>query len=275
MRLLRSIVWLLLLAGSAQAATVNYIQTSVNDADDATIGAVASDQWLETAIFYSTVSAPESWSPYRFTHWSNSSYPGTPYRDAWGRSLNQISFILLEDTTATAHYLPATFDTDSDGLPDWYEIEYFGDLTHGPTDDTDSDGISLLAEYTGGTHPLYGNNRQDGGVAWIDSGTVTLAGQPRILPFQGQVDIRVGQRLRQRSDPPFQLRFFVNLFRFFHTDPYPTTAIAILTHPLLDRDCAQNAILAPDLLEGQILLFQFPHHCHFKRFAIPNSMVLS
>ena len=94
-----------------------------------------------------------------------SSYPETSYRDAWGRSLNPISFILLEDTTATAHYLPATRDTDADGLPDWFEIEYFGDLTRPASDDSDGDGISLLAEYTGGTHPLYGNSHLEGGVA--------------------------------------------------------------------------------------------------------------
>jgi hypothetical protein len=170
----RSIVWLLLLAGSAQAATVHYLQTSVNDVDGSTIGAVASDQYLETAISYSTVIAPESWNSYRFTHWSNSSYPESSYRDAWGRSLNPISFILLEDTTATAHYLPANRDTDADGVPDWFEIEYFGDLSRPATDDSDGDGLSLLAEYNGGTHPLYGNSPQEGGVAWADSGSVTV-----------------------------------------------------------------------------------------------------
>ena len=43
-------VWLVLLTASARAATVNYIQTSVSDADGTTIGAVASNLWLETAI---------------------------------------------------------------------------------------------------------------------------------------------------------------------------------------------------------------------------------
>ena len=85
-------VWSFVLAGAAEAATVNYIQTSVNDADGTTIGAVASDQWLETAISYSTATAPASWSSYHFTHWSNDSYPEDSYRDAWGRSLNPISF---------------------------------------------------------------------------------------------------------------------------------------------------------------------------------------
>src|SRR6185503_1817662 len=88
MRFIRSLSWLVLLGVTANAATVNYIQTSVNDVGGATIGAVSSNQYLETGISYSTVTAPSSFSTYRFTHWTNSSYPATIYRDAWGRSLN-------------------------------------------------------------------------------------------------------------------------------------------------------------------------------------------
>ena len=169
---------LFLLAVSARAATVNYIQTSVNDVGVSSIGAVSSDQYLETSTTCSTVAAPSTFSGYQFTHWTNSSYPATVYRDAWGRSLNPISFILLEATTATAHYLPATRDTDGDAVPDWYEMEHFGNLTRSASYDGDGDGVSLLAEYTGGTHPLYGNSQQEGGVAYADSSLVTcnLAG---------------------------------------------------------------------------------------------------
>ena len=162
----------------SHAATVNLAQTSVNDANGATLGAVSSSQYLDTAISYTTVSAPAAFTTYRFTHWTNSSYLATVYRDAWGRSLNPISFVLLEDTTVTAHYLPATLDSDGDGVPDWYEIEHFGDLTRAASFDGDGDGITLLAEYTGGTHPLYANSSLEGGVAWADSALVTcnLAG---------------------------------------------------------------------------------------------------
>lgn len=178
MKQLCLIVGLVSLIVTAQAATVNYIQISVNDVDASAIGAVSSNQYLETAITYSTVIAPLNFSSYRFTHWTNSSYPATSYRDAWGRSLNPMSFVLLEDTTATAHYLPATRDTDGDGLPDWYEIEYFGDLTRAASFDGDGDDLTLLTEYNGGTHPLYGNSQQEGGMASADSGmiTVNLAG---------------------------------------------------------------------------------------------------
>lgn len=153
---------------------VEYVQNAQNDADTNVLSAVASTQWLETGVAYTTVTAPASYSTYRFTHWSSSSYPEELYRDPWGRSENPMSFILLEDTTNTAHYLPAALDTDEDGLPDWYEIEYFGALTNGGAADTDSDGIALSNEFSGGTHPLYGNSNSAGGVYYADSSNMTV-----------------------------------------------------------------------------------------------------
>jgi hypothetical protein len=166
------------LAAAAHAATVNLVQNSVDDATGGSIAAVSSSQYLDTAVSYTTVTAPAAFGSDRFTHWTNSSTPATVYRDAWGRSLNPISFTLLEVTTATAHYLPTTRDTDADGIPDWYEIEHFGNLSRAASYDGDGDGIPLSAEYSGGTHPLYGNASQAGGVSSADSGLVTcnLAG---------------------------------------------------------------------------------------------------
>ena len=167
-------------AAAAHAATVNLVQNSVDDATGGSIAAVSSSQYLDTSISYSTVSASATYSGYRFTHWTNSSSPTTIYRDAWGRSLNPISFTLLEGTTATAHYLPTTRDTDADGVPDWYEIEYFGNLSRAASSDGDGDGIQLVAEYSGNTHPLFPNSTQLGGVASAASGLVTcnIAGFP-------------------------------------------------------------------------------------------------
>lgn len=164
-----------------EGATVNFLQNAVDDLSASPLAAVSSDEYLETGIAYSTVAAPPLSSGYRFTHWSNSSYPATGYRDAWGRSLNPISFVLLEDTTCTAHYLPEAQDSDVDGVPDWFEIEYFGDLSRQAGDDGDGDGISLAAEFGGGTHPLYGDSVQAGGVAYAHSPlvAVNLAGYAR------------------------------------------------------------------------------------------------
>ena len=45
-------------------------------------------------------------------------------------------------------------DTDNNGLPDWWELEYFGHLTGtDPNADPDHDGMSNLAEWVAGTNP--------------------------------------------------------------------------------------------------------------------------
>ena len=164
----------------ASAATVNFVQQSVNDADGSTISAVNSNQWIETAQTYTTDTAPMEWEGNRFTYWTISSEPSGNYRDAWGRSQNPISVTIYENTTATAHYLPATLDSDGDGIPDWHEIEYYGTLVNGAVSDTDGDGLTLLQEFNAGTNSLFPNASQAGGVSYADSDivTVNLAGYP-------------------------------------------------------------------------------------------------
>lgn len=163
---------------SANAAVVNFAQSSQNDVGGSSLGAVSSSEYLDTGVPQTTVTAPPVFSEYRFTHWTCPTFPAGGNRDAWGRSLNPVSVVLQQNTTATAHYLPETRDSDGDGLPDWYEIEYFGNLTRNATSDSDGDGVTLLAEYTAGTSPLHGNSSQAGGVGWADSSLVTcnLAG---------------------------------------------------------------------------------------------------
>ncbi|HKW29976.1 MAG TPA: PA domain-containing protein, partial [Verrucomicrobiae bacterium] len=45
-------------------------------------------------------------------------------------------------------------DTDNNGLPDWWELQYFGQLTGtDPSADPDHDGMNNLAEWIAGTNP--------------------------------------------------------------------------------------------------------------------------
>ena len=163
----------LLSAEGINAAVVKFSQNSINDLDAIPLGVVASNKWQETAVQYFSVTAPESYGSYRFTHWTVDVYTNESYRDSWGRSLNPVSVMLYENTTATAHYLPSILDSDTDGIPDWYEIEYFGSLTNGADFDGDNDLIPLLDEYTNGTYPLYENTKQVGGIFWADSNFVS------------------------------------------------------------------------------------------------------
>lgn len=91
-----------------------------------------------------------------------------------------VSFTMAATDREAVAYLFAG-DSDGDGVPDAYEQSNYGTLANGAASDTDGDGIPLLAERNGGTSPLYRNAYQEGGVAWADSGTVTvnLAGYSR------------------------------------------------------------------------------------------------
>jgi hypothetical protein len=44
-------------------------------------------------------------------------------------------------------------DLDSDGLSDFWEIQYFGDIAATPASDSDRDGISNYHEFLAGTDP--------------------------------------------------------------------------------------------------------------------------
>ncbi len=157
-----------LLAGpAASGAIVNFVQDARDDSTGTTSDAVVSDQWLETALIYSTAAAPASWGDpeLRFIGWTVSGATPSSLCDAWGRSLDKVSFVLLENTTATAHYLPLALNTDSDGLADWHELEYFGSLVRDGSADFDGDGLTDAVEFSAGSHPLFPNQTREGGVS--------------------------------------------------------------------------------------------------------------
>lgn len=166
-----------LIAGSAHAVTVQLVQNARDDASGGTLPAVENEAWLESGLSYATVAAPAIWygdQELRFTHWSNSASPAADYRDAWGRSLNPVSFVLLENTTATAHYLPVGRDVDSDGLPDWFELEHFGSLAaQNGAADADGDGRSNADEFAAGSHPSFPNHSLAGGIQRGESALIT------------------------------------------------------------------------------------------------------
>lgn len=59
----------------------------------------------------------------------------------------------FSQATGTLTFLGARPDTDADGLPDDWELLYFGDISATPAGDPDGDGLSNLAEFEAGTNP--------------------------------------------------------------------------------------------------------------------------
>lgn len=79
-------------------------------------------------------------------------------------------------------------DTEGDGLPDWWETEIFGNLTHSASQDEDGDGFSNLDEFRSATHPQDASSR----LAFSSrSSTVATDGQKHfVLSFPSVEDRR-------------------------------------------------------------------------------------
>ncbi len=70
--------------------------------------------------------------------------------------------VKLRPTTAIKSGGTLTVVTLDDGLPNDWELQYFPDLSQGPTDDYDGDGLNNLAEYNLGLDPSDGVMDSDG-----------------------------------------------------------------------------------------------------------------
>ncbi|MEY4483304.1 MAG: hypothetical protein RL693_756, partial [Verrucomicrobiota bacterium] len=68
-------------------------------------------------------------------------------------------------------------DADTDGLPDWWELKYFTNLTAPSTGNTDNDGLTNQQEYTRDTNPVLADTDADGA---IDGQEVTAGTNPLI-----------------------------------------------------------------------------------------------
>ncbi|MDA1097128.1 MAG: thrombospondin type 3 repeat-containing protein, partial [Chloroflexi bacterium] len=68
----------------------------------------------------------------------------------------------LLDNLLLSTSVPPGIDEDQDGLPDVWEIQYFGNLSHGAGADDDGDGLTNLQEYQAGTDPTEPDSDGDG-----------------------------------------------------------------------------------------------------------------
>ena len=129
----------------------------------------SSETFPETNSSYTSPNKNGLTSGYYFSHWEVN---GVRQADTSGIGLSQISFTMTEDKTVVAKYYAENADTDSDGLPDWYEWREFGNLDNNGTSDPDGDGFSMDAERQFGLSAVIGDEIMEGGASIRRSGQV-------------------------------------------------------------------------------------------------------
>lgn len=99
---------------------------------------------------------------YYFSHWEIN---GVRQADPKGIALGKVTEVLNEDKQIIAKYLEQNLDSDSDGIPDWYEMHEFGHLTYFGSSDPDGDGFSLADERKFGLSGVIADIIKEGGVS--------------------------------------------------------------------------------------------------------------
>ena len=149
---------------------------------------------------YVTAPAPKV-AGYIFTHWTTTDANGFTGRDVFGRAHDAAQYHLYQSVTLTANYLPASQDSDGDGVADGHEIYWYGGLAFSPDSDTDHDGWTFAEELAAGTNPLMKDRAINGGVVRLDSDewiynphgypAVTIRSEPEGLLFETSVEFHV------------------------------------------------------------------------------------
>ena len=138
---------------------------------------VVADTIRDTSVTYLTAK-PTAHAGYIFTEWTTTDANGFTQRDVFGRAHENAPHQPFQNITLTANYLPESEDTDNDGIPDGWEIYWYGSLVQSATSDTDGDGWTFAEELAAGTNPLMKDRAINGGVVWLDSDEAEMNLQP-------------------------------------------------------------------------------------------------
>jgi hypothetical protein len=139
------------------------------------LGIIDRERILPIGSFTTTADPPERVGRLRFAWWV---FNGVTQRDVIAQPLVRVPVQIHTDSVATAVYLDGDVDGDGDGLPDWLELRWFGELSYGPDDDPDADGVPIGEEARHGLHPLLFDRRRLGGNTASASLAINLSRMP-------------------------------------------------------------------------------------------------
>lgn len=141
-------------------------------------GIVSRDIHMSIGTSITTANAPLESNGYKFSQWLIN---GARQENDAGIAKSIVTFELKAETKAIAYYYSAGQDADADQIPDWYEIQQYGDILQGPDSDTDEDGVNLLTEYQGGTQPRVADSAADGGI--VEGGVSRRRAEKMVINF--------------------------------------------------------------------------------------------
>ena len=100
-------------------------------------------------------------------HWTSGGGTDVPFNmvlnsASWPWQPNQNYYLRIVNSTGSPQPVTLTIngknaqteDEDNDGLADAWELQHFGNLSYGPNDDPDGDGLANFAEYAFNLYPL-------------------------------------------------------------------------------------------------------------------------
>ena len=121
-----------------------------------------SANYVEMNSSVSTPSLHGENNGYQFAYWSLN---GVRQASPSGVAVSKMDLNVSSTTTLIAHYVPGGQDSDGDGVKDWFELYQFGDLSQGPSDDSDGDGFSNQRESELGQEANIVDLVEDGGIS--------------------------------------------------------------------------------------------------------------
>ena len=142
------------------------------------VAAAASEDW--TSPHSAVIGAPGSYaisdmptlSDYWVKAWRDSNGNGS--NDFWeAQGAHAANPLYLTNDATGVDVALSDPDTDGDGMPDWWEVERFGDIDETAEGDADSDGLSNLGEYQNGTDPNDPDSDDDGDTDGTEVGNGT------------------------------------------------------------------------------------------------------
>ena len=168
-------------ASSLSAQMVELRQTSVP------VGIINQTTTVPLNSVQVTLTAPQTSSGFTFAYWTLNA---VRWEDASGQGDNPATFTANSAVDAVAIYFPTAEDLDTDGLPDWWEWRYWGNLAQTATTNPDGDAFANAEEYLRGQHPRLHNLHEHGGVSRRRS--------PNFIVIQ---DTATYALVTERSDP--------------------------------------------------------------------------